>query len=244
MEGAMTMRTKILPAVRGAAVIAATALLLGGCGSTRFADWSKEQGWPVEDWRHVPPRKEPKASLSQMVHKVRFAAGSAKLSLGERQRLDAFLHQMKIAKGDQVLVQGAAAGDGYDERRQAAVGAFLEAMGVQAFAAPAATGVTVSDPDTVAVLVRRYTMMLPRCPDWSADPSVTYDNLVNSNFGCATATNFGLMVADPADLVEGRPEGTASADYMTKSIERYRVGKTRELTIINTGSTYKTESKN
>lgn len=53
--------------------------------------------------------------------------------------------------------------------------------------------------------------------DWSNEPSW--------NFGCATQANFAAQVADPVDLVRGRPEGRIDSIRRTQDIGRLREGK-------------------
>ncbi len=60
-------------------------------------------------------------------------------------------------------------------------------------------------------------------------PGVTFNNTRSSNFGCATATNLGLMVADPGDIVAGRDPGLMDGEFTARSIERYRKGQTTPL---------------
>ena len=55
------------------------------------------------------------------------------------------------------------------------------------------------------VSIGRYAVTLPTCPNWSQSPAADFTNDYSSYYGCATATNLGLMVASPADLVSGRP---------------------------------------
>jgi pilus assembly protein CpaD len=45
------------------------------------------------------------------------------------------------------------------------------------------------------------------------------------NFGCATQSNFAAQVADPIDLVRGRPETPGDTQRRTKDIQDLREGK-------------------
>ena len=45
---------------------------------------------------------------------------------------------------------------------------------------------------------------------------------MSSDFGCADATNLGLMVANPRDLLVGRQPGPASAEPALAAIQNYR----------------------
>jgi glycosyltransferase involved in cell wall biosynthesis len=65
--------------------------------------------------------------------------------------------------------------------------------------------------------------------DWSRQSGTDFANLPHSNFGCATQTNLGLMVAEPRDLVRGRPLAPADGVREAEAIARYRAGDTTEL---------------
>jgi|GEM_PF-1470824 len=72
-------------------------------------------------------------------------------------------------------------------------------------------------------------LSVPGCPDWSKEVRHNYSNSVHSNFGCADATNLGLMIANPEDVLEGRNPGAADGTYAAGAIERYRKGETKPL---------------
>jgi pilus assembly protein CpaD len=77
-------------------------------------------------------------------------------------------------------------------------------------------------PANQAILdIGRYTVTLPPCPNWSSPPQAEYTNQHISNWGCAAATNLGLMVAQPADLVSGRTLGPTSATTAVTAVTRY-----------------------
>jgi pilus biogenesis lipoprotein CpaD len=83
--------------------------------------------------------------------------------------------------------------------------------------------------DGVELVATSWVVRLPHCPDWSADLTFDARNLPMSNLGCATATNLGLMVADPADLAAGRPLAPADGGREADAILRYRTDKVRPL---------------
>jgi len=114
-------------------------------------------------------------------------------------------------------------------RREETVAAYLDHLSLKTF--PLADGFAVGEPgaDVVRVIVRRHVVTLPGCPDWSAKPGNTWQNRVSSNWGCATAANLGLMVANPADLAGGRRMGPADGEFSATSIDRYRKGETKPL---------------
>ena len=115
------------------------------------------------------------------------------------------------------------------ERRRQAVMAFLELRKLRVLPLRIEFGIDAPVGEAVKVIVRRYVVTLPGCPDWTGRPGISYDNAASSNFGCATAVNLGLMVADPGDIVAGRHPGLMDGEFIARSIERYRKGETTPL---------------
>jgi pilus assembly protein CpaD len=70
---------------------------------------------------------------------------------------------------------------------------------------------------------------LPACPDWTGEPGANTDNRQLRNWSCSTAVNLGMMIADPSDLLLGRNPGYADGEYLARSVELYRKGRTRDL---------------
>jgi pilus assembly protein CpaD len=79
------------------------------------------------------------------------------------------------------------------------------------------------------LVLERYLVTLPPCPDWSRQSGTDFSNLPHSNFGCATQTNLGLMVAEPRDLLHGRGLAPADGVHQAEGIVRYRTGKVIQL---------------
>jgi pilus assembly protein CpaD len=64
---------------------------------------------------------------------------------------------------------------------------------------------------------------VPGCPDWSdnkAHPS-PFESM-SSNYGCATNSNLAAMIADPADLLQGRVATDGGGEVATRAIKSYR----------------------
>ncbi len=171
------------------------------------------------------PAESPKTVKLDWVHfehLVAFPYGGATLAPDAQARLATFLTRTAPGYGDEVLVgpgpvparlAGAAAA------RTDAVADALRARGVAAhIAAPEIAPVRWDG--AVRVVVGRYLMRTPDCPDWTKPPDGDPLNRPHSNWGCATATNLDLMVANPADLVHGR---TMTADDGDQAARTYRV---------------------
>ena len=217
---------QVFPTVFILALFVVVSMMISGCAGTT-----------VEDWSRVPQRKAPRSERLQYGHEVQFAPGEARLDAAERRRLDAFLARADVGYRDAVHVEAALPGEvrgatedrRLAERREATVAAHLALKKVRTQPLLGDFGLKAPAPDAVQVVVRRYVVTLPGCPDWTDRPGWTFENTVYGNWGCATATNLGLMVADPGDLVAGRPMAPVDGEYAVMAIERYHKGETKPL---------------
>lgn len=225
----MTPRTPIFRiSLIGLAIFAALGLT-AGCTDFR------------EDWSAMPETREPTANLVRYAHTVHFVAGSVRLETDERAALDGFLARMQTGPTDVVTVV-AHGGDGLAGRRRETVAAYLTHRAVRTQAGGDVRGAEAG-PDDVSVTVQRYSVTLPACPDWSDRPGRSWNNTVSRNWGCATATNLGLMVVDPADLADGRRPGPMDGEAAVLAIQRYRAGETRPLSPEDVGTTQKQQKE-
>lgn len=195
-------------------VLPLTAVLLAACN----------EPMSVTEWS---PSEQPNAlqvSYSQVVQPVRFAGGSERMQAGERERLVAFARRRALGADDRVEVATGPSSEALARRRSQATVAALNGAGMRFF-----TVAQTVDPDlprdTVELRLGRHLVQLPPCPNWSMASNPNYGNRQGSNFGCATATNLGLMIADPADLVAGRDLGPADGTGSVLAIQRYRSGQ-------------------
>jgi pilus assembly protein CpaD len=147
---------------------------------------------------------------------VAFATGSAYLTPGERHKLDGWVRSGSIRPADRVAI-AAAGPPGLAEQRAAAISRELLRYGIvtQTLALDAVPA------NQAVVSVGRYAVTLPTCPNWSQSLSAEFTNAFTSNYGCANATNLGLMVASPADLVSGRSLTGADAQLAADAVKRY-----------------------
>jgi len=222
----LTPRTPLLRPLLKAFGLAAIVALTGGCEATYYEDWSA-----------MPPAREAKVDLARYAHAIRFAPDSTRLEGLERDRLDDFLARLQAGSTDTVLVVGAGGGP-LTGRRLETVSAYLVHRAMRPKTIDSA-GTETAGPDEVSVVVERHTVTLPACPDWTDRPGRTWNNTVSRNWGCATATNLGLMVAEPGDLATGRTPGPMDGTFATLAIQRYRAGETRPLDA-ESGSTSQT----
>jgi pilus assembly protein CpaD len=201
-------------------------------------------------WIEASSPKRLEVDRAEYRHSVYFSTDSSALTAGERDRLLSFLQTVQPSPRDGIRLHGHA-----DERATELYNLALashRAEQVQAFLAEAGYGdldVTMTAfgetvpavPSTgpaawqlnrrVEVVLERYLVTLPACPDWSRESGTDFDNLPMSNFGCATQANLGLMIAEPKDLVRGRALGPADGTQQAEGIVRYRTGKVVELEV-------------
>jgi pilus assembly protein CpaD len=151
-----------------------------------------------------------------------FARGSYRLAPGEGGRLHRLMLAGRIRPDDRVTI--AAGGDPHLQGlRIETITRELLRFGVVAEATPL-VGI---DADRAILVVGRYTVSLPACPDWSQDPAADFTNAFSSNFGCANVTNLGMMVASPADLVSGRELAPADGEPAVAAVDRYLTDKVK-----------------
>ena len=147
---------------------------------------------------------------------IAFAGGSDRLTRSEAAKLDRMVLAGNIRPSDRVEI-GVAGPPTLAQRRAAAISRELLRYGIVAQASPLAA----APANRAVVSIGRYAVSLPTCPNWSQPPAADFTNALSSYYGCADATNLGLMVANPADLVSGRPFSGANAQTASNAMQRY-----------------------
>jgi pilus assembly protein CpaD len=145
-----------------------------------------------------------------------FAGGSDRLAASEAGRLDRLVLAGHIRSADRVTI-AAAGPPRLAERRAAAISSELLRYGIVASTLARDT----VPANRAIVAVERSSVTLPACPNWSQSLSADFTNALTSNYGCANTANLGLMVANPADLVSGRPLGPADGTTAVAAVQRY-----------------------
>ncbi|MBV9202743.1 MAG: hypothetical protein JO320_02975 [Alphaproteobacteria bacterium] len=196
------MRTRRYP------IVASLVLALAACAT----DYSKSE---------APNNLRVDGSESRV--EVAFAPGSARLAAGEAARLDRLVATGVIRPADRITI-AAAGPPRLADQRAAAVSSALLAYGIVAETQPLGPA-----PANHAIIgIGRYTVTLPPCPNWSSPPTAEYTNAHNSNWGCAAATNLGLMVASPADLVSGRTLAPTDGQPAVNAVQRYMTDRVKQ----------------
>ena len=199
-------------------------------------------------WIEASSPKQLEVDRAEYRHSIYFPTDSSTFPASERARLVTFLETVQPRDRDSIRLEGHAderASEAYNRdlaaRRAARIEAFLRASGLtevpittiafgEAVPALPSTGPAAWQLNRrVELVVERYLVTLPACPDWSRESGTDFSNQPLPNFGCATQTNLGLMVAEPKDLVRGRTLAPADGIHQAEGIVRYRTGKVVEL---------------
>jgi pilus assembly protein CpaD len=143
-----------------------------------------------------------------------FVPGSARLARADA--IQQLVSTGRIRPADRVTI-AASGSPSLAEQRVTAISRELLAYGIVADTSPLETA-----PANHAIVgIGRYAVTLPPCPNWSQSLSADFTNAFTSNYGCANATNLGLMVASPADLVSGRTLAPPDGQPAVMAVQRY-----------------------
>lgn len=218
-------------------------LALGACAGGAGPELNPALGWSA-----AGSPKELEVRPAEYRHEIHFATDSARIDQAERVKLRRFLQAVGPAAGDSIRIEGHAderASNRYNldlsARRARAVQDLLRQEGLREVSlhpaaygehAPEALGSGAEvwrENRRVEVVIDRHVVVLPPCPDWSVESGTDFSNSPHSNFGCATRTNLGLMIADPRDLERGQALAPADGVREADAIARYRKGEVKEL---------------
>ncbi|WP_375462814.1 CpaD family pilus assembly protein [uncultured Methylobacterium sp.] len=217
------------PLAPRALVLAALAALLGACHSDRAATGSI---YPT-DYRTRHPIVLADGSRSLDV----FVTGTGHLDPRQAADIDAFLLEYRRYGRGSLLVElprGVAPGLAAGIERTAAAIRRLGAENAVPARGMAFSGYAVAAPDLASPIRLSFRRMearvADRCGLWPQDlgensPIANFRNEPSWNLGCATQSALAAQVADPVDLVRGRPEGRIDTTRRVKDIGQLRDGK-------------------
>jgi pilus assembly protein CpaD len=175
------------------------------------------------EWSPVEAPKKLEVKWAEFHHSVQFAKTSALLGKAEKSQLNRFLTRVGRGQGVKITITAPALSDSkLLQKREMILANYLRQRGfVVALGQPKPS--PRSKINNVQVTVGRHIVKTPTCPDWSKPATGDPANRITSNFGCATATNLGLMIADPGVLVHGTDElGPADGEAVARGISKYR----------------------
>lgn len=176
------------------------------------------------EWSDTAAPKQARVDYQRLRHVTAFAPGSKELAGGEARSLASFLDLAEVKPDDHIYLETSGE-DGLTAQRIGTLAHEIAKRGLGATTLPEGA----APANSIVVTVERYVVTPPACPNWTSPTYGDHSNQPTSNFGCADATNFSLMVADPHDLVIGRQMDPAEGDAATAGVTRYRAGKPKPL---------------
>lgn len=203
-------------AARPVIVLLSGLLLLAAC-APRTENWSSFEG-----------PKQPEINWAEFHHNVHFAPTSSRLDDNEFAGVSRFLSRIGSGEGVRIwLVAGDQKNPRLALRRESVLADRLREQGfkVALGSVEKKAGKQSASDDVVRITVGRYVVTPPRCPYWSKPATGDQSNQPSGNFGCATATNLTLMIADPGDLIGSRGTGPGDGEALANGIDAYRAGK-------------------
>jgi pilus biogenesis lipoprotein CpaD len=182
-------------------------------------------GCQVEDPKQIPmPEKPYILKHDSKTLTLHYQGRNSKLSPEEEALL---LSSMKPSGPGKVSVHITLPnkGSSHTKQRVKHIIRTLLATGVKSSRIHKSDAISQSDDHAVEVILDTYRAIPPLCPNWSMTYGPGYDRGTTSNFGCATAVNFLLMIEDPIILFRGEHPLSHDAARDSLSIADHRVGK-------------------
>jgi len=215
--------------LRFAAVLTLTGLALGGCNHAR--DVEVTQSIP-NDYRLRHP-----ITIQEMDRKIDLFVGTARGGLESSQQADvmAFAQTWRHEATGGIVVDVPAG----TANARAAADALREVRSIFNAAGVPPRSIVVrpyrpSSAEHLATIKLRYPRIGANagpCGLWPDDLGPTWrnptynDNRTHANFGCTSQRNLAAMVANPADLVQSRPEAPPYTGRRMYAYDKYRRGE-------------------
>lgn len=162
--------------------------------------------------------KVPQVTSTQFAYDLRFDP-QGRLDAPQSRALGEYLESIGIGYGDRIaLDDGVPAGRA---TRRASVAQVASRFGLMiAEDAPVTAGAV--PPGVTRIVITRSTAEVPNCPDWSRTANYDGQFSTMSNFGCSVNGNFAAMIADPNDLVAGKPYEGVDGHTTQKAVKNFR----------------------
>lgn len=183
------------------------------------------EGCQVADQQETPmPDKPYELKHDMKVYHVEFHNKSSHLSSDEKARL---LGALKLTGPGKVSIHMTIPnhGTGLGKKRlKQIIRTALEA-GVKAKQIHRSNELPPANNASIQIHLDTYRAIAPLCPNWSTIYGSGYNRGNTSNFGCATAVNFLLMIDDPIILFKGEHALSHDAARDSLAISDHRAGK-------------------
>lgn len=179
----------------------------------------------------LSPTRIPTVSVDQVSHNLYFT--NNRISDQEEAALFAFLRSVGPSFADRISIE-----DPNPENAEARVASLTKILGRMGVGVASIKRVADLSPGTARIVVSRASVKSDECPDWNDETEVTFKGAASSNYGCATRSNLAKMIADPTDLLEGRPLSGQGGATVAEPVARWnkRNGATNNSTTSSGGS--------
>lgn len=186
-------------------------LLLGACSGfspTQHIDAAKEA--QQRDFRTGN-----RVDFVQFNHAVTFDRQAVRPTAPEKSRLEAFIRGIRLGYADEVTVRGST------PARRDAIKVYLARTGIPVTIHSETGNPAELKANTVKIMVERYVVTPPACPNWTNFHGNEQRNLPGSNYGCSIDASLGQMIANPKDLVTGREATPSQSEVLVKHQNTY-----------------------
>lgn len=180
-------------------------------------------------WKQQEEIAQPQVKRVDVLHVIPFAPKALEMTDVEREAVAMFVRQNNLQPGSHVSVAAptkTSAQAARSRNRLASVRNELQRLGVSSSVVNAEATNNQATGDEIVVFAQTVAVLPPDCPGYNSPIALDYEWRPNTKLGCANAINLGLMVANPADLAQGRPVGPADGEAMALGVQRYRTGTT------------------
>jgi len=164
-------------------------------------------------------RKANRVDLVQFNHQINFDGGKSLPNGPEYDRFDSFANSIKLGYGDEVVLRGST------PARREAMRAYLERLAIPVTIQSESGSKDELSANAIKVVVNRYVVTPPACPNWSNFDGTQERNTPGSNYGCSVDASLGHMIANPRDLVQGQTMEPAYSNPTLRTLNAYEQGK-------------------
>ncbi|MEA2783407.1 MAG: pilus assembly protein CpaD [Rhodospirillaceae bacterium] len=177
-------------------------------------------------WKQQPAFSGPQVKVVPVALDLPFGIGSNDLSQENEAALDSFLGRNGLKNGATVDLSVAAARPDQDPLIRSRISTVKRSLARRGIMVETVMASPSDRADTVHVLGKATTITMPACPGYNAP--IQYDSEWQPIFdapGCSNTINLELMVANPADLAQGRALPPADGEGMTMGVSKYHAGQ-------------------
>ena len=199
-------------------LVAAVAMAVAGCQSPPAGAPQYENDYSITP------------VLTNYVMATKFEPGTGKPFYEDEARLQRFVKQFHRRGRSHLVIATTRDAAGEDaHRNMAAFQRRLRSEGIDPRRIDVRPGSAPFGGDhSVVMSFRGFEASVPECGDWTGAAGFNPGNLPHTNYGCAYQRNFGLMLADPGDLMRSHDDDSMDANRAGGFVGGYREGERLE----------------